>query len=112
IRFPGGTCSATTTQNCATNLNTLGDGCPAGEYCVFAQSGSFMVNAGVTPTTLNIITYNKQYGPGYTSTLSFPGTTGNYMWFDRKGMPHDNNWNTPTGAATITVSRGTVSKSV
>jgi len=105
IRFPGGTCNVTTAQNCATTPNTppMNDGCPPTEYCVFAQSGSFMVSAGVTPTTMTTVTYN----PGYTSSLSFPGTTGNYIWFDRKGMPHDNSWNTPTGLTTIKVCKGT-----
>jgi|GEM_PF-1491632 prepilin-type N-terminal cleavage/methylation domain-containing protein len=110
IRFPGGTCSVTTAQYCATTLNAppLNDGCPAGEYCVFTQSGSFIVNAGVTPTSISAITYNS----GYTSTITFPGTAGNYIWFDRKGMPHDENWNTPTGLTTIKVLKGTISKSI
>lgn len=117
IRFPGGTCNVTTTKQCATTLNNLGDGCPAGEYCVFTQSGSFMVNAGVTPTPLNAIPPSNltvTYNSGYTSTLSFAAPAGgNYIWFDRKGMPHDNSWNSPTAVTTITVSNGgAVNKSI
>ncbi len=104
IRFPGGTCSSSGTP-CATTLDNLGDGCnaAANEYCVFAQSGSFMVTGGITPTTINTITLTS----GYISALSFTGLpSSNYLWFDRKGMPHDNNWNTPSGVTTITVSKG------
>ncbi len=104
IRFPGGTCSSTGTP-CATTLNSLGDGCnaAANEYCVFSQSGSFMVTGGITPTTMKTVAFTS----GYIATLSFTGSpTGNYIWFDRKGMPHDNNWNTPSGVTTITVSKG------
>jgi len=108
IRLQGGTCSVTTTQQCASTQNNLGDGCPAGEYCVFLQSGSFVVAAGEPTTIMTTITYNS----GYTSTLTFPGTAGNYIWFDRKGMPHDTNWNTPSGETTISVLRGALSKSI
>ena len=105
IRFPGGTCSSTTAKHCATDLNTLGDGCPAGEYCVFNQSLSFIVDTGITPTQMNPspVTFNS----GYISKLSFTGLpSSNYLWFDRKGMPHDNNWSSPTGVTTITISQG------
>ncbi len=115
LRFPGGTCSSAGTP-CATTFNDpqLNDGCTvAGDDCVFSQSGCFMVSAGITPTALNTITYSKQYGPGYTSTLTFAVPAGgNYLWFDRKGMPHDNSWNSPTGVTTVTVSKGTASKSI
>ncbi len=108
VRLQDGTCSVTTTQHCATTLNDLGDGCPAGPPAEYCQSGNFMVDPGEPTTIWKTITYNS----GYTSTLTFPGATGNYIWFDRKGMPHDNSWNSPTGAANITVSKGTLSKSI
>ena len=108
IRLQAGTCSVTTTQNCATTPDNLGDGCPTGEYCVFSQSGSFEVASGEPTTIMTTITYNS----GYTSTMTFPGTAGDYIWFDRKGMPHDMNWNTPSGETTISVLRGSLSKSI
>src|SRR5208283_1717000 len=66
FRFPGGTCSVTTAQNCASTLNTLGDGCPAGEYCNF-QNANFAVTAGITLTPITSVSYTS----GYTSTLTF-----------------------------------------
>jgi prepilin-type N-terminal cleavage/methylation domain-containing protein len=121
IRLQDGTCINSTgnatlncggnTTSCATSQcdSVLLDGCnmAANQYC---QSGNFAVQNPSQPTTiLNTIKFNS----GYIANLNFTGAAnGTYIWFDRKGMPHDNSWNTPAGVTNITVLKGAANKSI